>query len=65
MFYNEEGSAGVTGVLQVTATGRQIDSYSWVPARIRGGVPSPLDGAAAERAGATWNDLRGCSDLAA
>jgi hypothetical protein len=65
VFDNEEGSSGLTGVLQVTATGRQIDSYSWVPAQIRGGVPSPLDSAAGERAAAAWNDLRGCSDLAA
>ena len=65
VFYNQEGTAGVTGVLQVTATGRQISSYHWVPAQIRGGVPQPLDGAAAERAGAAWNDLRGCSGLAA
>ena len=65
VFYNEEGSAGVTGVLQVTATGRHIDAYDWVPAQMRGGVPSPLDGIAAERAGMAWNELRGCSDLAA
>ncbi len=65
VFYNEEGTAGVTGVLQVTATGRQIDSYAWVPAQIRGGVPRPLEGQAAERGSAAWNDLRDCTGLAA
>jgi poly-gamma-glutamate synthesis protein (capsule biosynthesis protein) len=65
VFYNEQGRAGVTGVLQVTATGRQIDSYNWVPAEVHGGVPAPIDGAAAERAGAAWSDLRGCTGLAA
>jgi hypothetical protein len=64
VFYNERGAAGVTGVLRVTATGRQIDSYDWVPAQIRGGVPQPLDGEAAERSVAAWNDLRGCTGLA-
>jgi len=65
VFYNENGAAGVTGVLQVTATGRRIDSYQWTPARIRGGVPQPLEGPPADEAIATWNGLRGCSDLAA
>jgi hypothetical protein len=63
VFYNESGASGVTGVLRVTATGRQIDSYDWVPAQIRGGVPQPLDGEAAERAVAAWSDLRGCTGL--
>ena len=63
VFYNESGASGVTGVLRVTATGRQIDSYDWVPAQIRGGVPQPLDGEPAERAVAAWNDLRGCTGL--
>lgn len=39
VFYNESGQSGVTGVLTVTATGRDIDTYAWKPARIRGGVP--------------------------
>ncbi len=41
VFYNERGTSGVTGVLAVTATGRDIDAYSWKPARIRGGIPNP------------------------
>jgi poly-gamma-glutamate synthesis protein (capsule biosynthesis protein) len=40
VFYNESGQSGVTGVLTVTATGRDIDTYLWKPARIRGGVPT-------------------------
>lgn len=65
VFANENGSSGATGVLRVTATGRQIDSYTWMPAQIRRGVPYPLDGAAAEYAGEAWNALRDCSGLAA
>jgi hypothetical protein len=65
VFANENGASGATGVLRVTATGRQIDSYTWMPAQIRRGVPYPLDGAAAEYAGEAWNALRKCSGLAA
>jgi hypothetical protein len=64
VFYNEGGAAGVSGVLQVTATGRQIDAYNWVPAQIGGGVARPLDGTAAESATVAWNELRGCTGLA-
>jgi Bacterial capsule synthesis protein PGA_cap len=63
VFYNEGGAAGVSGVLQVTATGRQIDSYGWVPAQIGGGVAQPLDGASAEGALTAWNNLRACTGL--
>jgi hypothetical protein len=64
VFYNEEGPAGVSGVLFVTATGRDVDAYSWVPARVRGGVPKPLpDGAESEEAVAQWDTLRACTGL--
>ena len=66
VFYNETGEYGRTGVLLVTATGRTIDSYQWVPARIRGGVPTPLPpGPEADAELAHWNELRGCTGLAA
>ena len=47
VFYNESGASGVTGVLTVTATGRDVDAYTWKPARIRGGIPQLLTGDAA------------------
>ena len=63
-FYNESGESGVTGVLTATATGRDIDAYSWKPARIQGGIPHLLSGDAAA------SDLNGfngrrvtCTDL--
>ena len=66
VFYNEAGEYGRTGVLLVTATGRTIDSYQWVPARIRGGVPTPFPaGPEADAELAHWNELRGCAGLAA
>jgi len=65
IWYNESGENGRTGVLLVTATGRDIDSYQWVPARIRGGVATPLPaGSEADAEIAHWNELRGCTGLA-
>jgi poly-gamma-glutamate synthesis protein (capsule biosynthesis protein) len=52
-----------TGVLLVEATGRRIDSYEWVPARISGGVPRPLSGTARKNEIAAWRKLRGCTGL--
>jgi len=66
VFYNEQGEYGRSGVLLVTATGRDIDSYQWVPARITNGVATPLPpGAEAEAELAHWNELRACTGLAA
>jgi hypothetical protein len=53
-----------TGVLLVTATGRRIDSYRWVPARIVDGVPRPLTGGERSSAHASWRSLRRCTGLA-
>jgi len=64
VFYNEAGEYGRSGVLVVTATGRDIDSYQWVPARIRGGVATPLPaGVEFDTEVAHWNDLRSCTGL--
>jgi Bacterial capsule synthesis protein PGA_cap len=52
-----------TGVLLVTATGRRIDEYRWVPARIVDGVPEPLTGTARRSELAAWRALRGCTGL--
>jgi poly-gamma-glutamate synthesis protein (capsule biosynthesis protein) len=64
VFYNGSGEFGRTGVLTVTATGRDIDSYTWTPARIPGaGVAVPLPpGPAADAEVAHWNSLRACTD---
>ncbi|HXG76124.1 MAG TPA: CapA family protein [Gaiellaceae bacterium] len=52
-----------TGVLLVTVTGRRVDGYRWVPARIVDGVPRPLAGAEAREHVAAWRSLRGCAGL--
>jgi poly-gamma-glutamate synthesis protein (capsule biosynthesis protein) len=62
-FYNERGTAGVSGVLVVTVTGRQVDGYSGVPARIRGGSPTPRAGAPADQDVRAWSALRSCTGL--
>jgi hypothetical protein len=63
VYYREDGESGRSGVLLVTATGREVDSYSWVPARITNGIPVPEapDPAAADLA--EWEKRRACSGL--
>jgi len=53
-----------TGVVQVTMTGRHVDTYQFVPGVIRGSVAQPLSGDAAAAAIAEWNALRPCTGLA-
>jgi hypothetical protein len=45
-------------------TGRQVDSYSWVPARITNGIPVPQTGDAGSADEAEWEARRTCSGLA-
>jgi hypothetical protein len=64
VFYSPDGSPGAeTGVLLVTATGRHVDSYEWVPATIRSGIPHPLEGEEAAGALQSWDALRDCAGL--
>jgi hypothetical protein len=63
VFYNESGLSGVTGVLRVTVTGRDVDAYEWLPARISGGVPRLLSGAAAVSDTAAFASRRACAGL--
>ncbi|CAA9262230.1 MAG: CapA protein [uncultured Acidimicrobiales bacterium] len=62
-FYSDSGPGTETGVLTVTVAGRDIDAYRWTPARLVGQLPRPLTGAAADRAVAAWESLRGCTGL--
>ena len=63
VWYAQPGASSDTGVLVVTATGRDIDAYEWKPAVIRNGVPDPLEGDEATAALAAWNALRACTNL--
>src|SRR5439155_240094 len=58
-----DGESGRSGVLLVTATGRDVDAYSWVPARITNGIPVPETGNAATADIAEWEHRRTCSGL--
>lgn len=55
--------SATTGVLEVTVTGRRVDSYRWLPGRIQGGVPHALEGGAAADAVQQWEDKRACTGL--
>jgi poly-gamma-glutamate synthesis protein (capsule biosynthesis protein) len=52
-----------TGVLFVTVTGREVNSYRWIPAQIVDGVPRPSTGVERRRGLASWRSLRGCAGL--
>jgi poly-gamma-glutamate capsule biosynthesis protein CapA/YwtB (metallophosphatase superfamily) len=65
VFYAQTGPGTETGVLHVTVDTQGVLAYEWVPARLREGIPHPLEGAEAEAAVTAWEDLRGCTDLAA
>jgi poly-gamma-glutamate synthesis protein (capsule biosynthesis protein) len=62
-YWREDGESGRSGVLLVTASGRHVERYSWVPARITHGVPVPLTGRAAASDQAEWQQRRDCSGL--
>jgi hypothetical protein len=64
VYWNEEDESGRSGILQVQVTGRHVDSYSWVPARITNGIPVPETGDAASADEAEWEARRTCSGLA-
>jgi poly-gamma-glutamate synthesis protein (capsule biosynthesis protein) len=63
-FYAGTSEAARTGILLLTVTGRDIDTYQWLPAHISERVPTLLDGGAADEALAYWNGLRDCTGLA-
>jgi len=64
VWYSQGGPGADSGVLLVTATGREIESYGWAPARIQNGVARPLQGADADAGRGEWNALRACTGLA-
>jgi poly-gamma-glutamate synthesis protein (capsule biosynthesis protein) len=65
VYFREDGESGRSGVLLVQATGREVDAYSWVPARITHGIPIPETGAEAAADVTEWAHRRVCSGLLA
>jgi poly-gamma-glutamate synthesis protein (capsule biosynthesis protein) len=63
VFYAFREATSQTGVLEVTVTGRRVERYRWVPARISGGIPYPLSGSSQAQAVSRWKQLRSCTDL--
>jgi poly-gamma-glutamate synthesis protein (capsule biosynthesis protein) len=63
--FNAQPGQTDSGVLAVTVRSRHIDSVTWRPARISGGVPIPLSGTEAMAANKQWQSLRACTDLTA
>jgi len=63
VFYAGREETVRSGVLEVTVTGRRVDGYRWVPARISGGIPYPLSATDAAASRASWRGLRSCTDL--
>jgi poly-gamma-glutamate synthesis protein (capsule biosynthesis protein) len=63
VYFREDGQSGSSGVLLVQATGRRVDGYRWVPARIRHGIPVPESGSAAVADVDSWAQRRTCSGL--
>jgi poly-gamma-glutamate synthesis protein (capsule biosynthesis protein) len=63
VYWREDDESGRSGVLLVEATGRQVGSYSWVPARISQGIPVPQSGDAAAADIREWEQRRSCSGL--
>jgi poly-gamma-glutamate synthesis protein (capsule biosynthesis protein) len=64
-FYSASGTTAETGVLRLTALGREITEPRWFPGVIVNGLPTPLRGAAAEEAIHRWMQLRACTGLTA
>ena len=63
VFYSRGGVTAQSGVLLLTTRGRAVTAARWVPAVISGGIPHPLQGAAATRAITSWQSLRRCTGL--
>ncbi len=63
VFYADGALTTQTGVLEVTATGRRIDRYRWLPAQIKNGRPIPITGSDRGARIAEWRALRDCTDL--
>lgn len=63
VFYNQTGPAGDSGFFSVTMTGRRVDGYRWLPARLQGFVATPLSGKAADAAVTDWDKKRSCTNL--
>jgi poly-gamma-glutamate synthesis protein (capsule biosynthesis protein) len=63
VFYSAHDQTANSGVLVLTLQGRKVRKARWRPARLVGGVPQLLTGAAATAEHRRWSGLRGCTSL--
>jgi len=63
VFYSANGQTANSGVLLLKAEEGKITKAVWKPARISGGLPVLLKGAAAKAELKRWQGLRECTDL--
>jgi poly-gamma-glutamate synthesis protein (capsule biosynthesis protein) len=64
VFYADSGPGTDSGVFEVTVDVDDSLSYRWVPAQLRHGVATPLEGDTAVNHLIRWENLRGCTGLA-
>lgn len=64
-FFGDTEQNRRSGVFLVKITGRHVESYRWVPARIVDRQPHLLEGADRDAAVAVWESERNCTDLEA
>lgn len=65
VFSSASGQTANSGVLVLRVDKGKVTAAKWKPARISGGLPIPLKGAAAAAEVERWNGLRGCTGLSA
>ncbi|GAA2441991.1 CapA family protein [Actinomadura vinacea] len=65
VFYSASGPTANSGVLVLRVQNGKVTADKWKPARISGGLPRLLNGAAAAAESKRWTALRGCSGLSA
>ncbi|WP_034484079.1 CapA family protein [Actinomadura oligospora] len=59
------GQTKLSGVLQLRLDGGKVTKAAWKPARLSGGLPIPMKGAAGAAELKRWNGLRACTGLTA
>ncbi len=64
-FYSSGGQTAETGVLELTVDGHRVTHPTWTPGQLVGGLPTALEGVAADEALARWNGLQDCTGLRA
>lgn len=64
-FASRSAASANTGVLTVTVGANGVTDHQWHPGRIEGSTPAPLQGEAAAKASAAWDELRSCTNLSA